>query len=231
MNAIASKAIKSMLKVEAKSNRPTDQQFGAYQAAYQYFNEKLFGGTLAPCLLNFSRKNGMGGFFWAQKWATVDGTTTHEISINPDILTLPVEFIMSILVHEQAHQWQYEQGKPSRNGYHNQEWAAKMVSLGLIPSDTGKPDGKQVGQKMSHYVQAGGAFEVAFKSMPESFILPWRSAGQGEKEKAKKKKANKSKYTCPGCSANVWGKPELNVICGDCGERFEMEEPGEGSED
>lgn len=32
-------------------------------------------------------------------------------------------------------------------------------------------------------------------------------------------KSNRSKYTC-SCSFNVWGKPDLNLICGDCGESF-----------
>lgn len=30
-------------------------------------------------------------------------------------------------------------------------------------------------------------------------------------------RSNRSKYSCPSCSLNVWGKPGLRVICGDCG--------------
>jgi predicted SprT family Zn-dependent metalloprotease len=33
-----------------------------------------------------------------------------------------------------------------------------------------------------------------------------------------KKKKRKIKYTCPTCHINLWGKPELNVYCGDCDE-------------
>lgn len=29
-------------------------------------------------------------------------------------------------------------------------------------------------------------------------------------------KKSKSKYKCSGCSTNVWGKPKLKLICGDC---------------
>lgn len=29
-------------------------------------------------------------------------------------------------------------------------------------------------------------------------------------------KAYKRKYTCPGCGVNAWGKPALNLICGNC---------------
>ena len=34
-------------------------------------------------------------------------------------------------------------------------------------------------------------------------------------------KSNREKYTCPSCQANIWGKPGLNVLCGDCDTAFE----------
>lgn len=34
---------------------------------------------------------------------------------------------------------------------------------------------------------------------------------------------NKKKYSCPGCKNNLWGKPNLNVICGDCLKKFELQ--------
>jgi hypothetical protein len=47
-----------------------------------------------------------------------------------------------------------------------------------------------------------------------------RAAEPAGKPKAKK---DKVKYTCPGCAANVWGKPGLVVVCGECGEPFSSE--------
>lgn len=38
------------------------------------------------------------------------------------------------------------------------------------------------------------------------------------------KPATRSKYSCPACGVNVWGKPELNLICGDCNIAFEIVE-------
>lgn len=35
--------------------------------------------------------------------------------------------------------------------YLNRDWAEKMLSLGLIPSDTGRPGGKMAGQKIASY--------------------------------------------------------------------------------
>ncbi len=206
-------------------SKPVEQQWGAYQAAWTYFNEELFQGSLKPCILNFSRKNGSYGFFWPGKWASdLDGNKTHEISLNPDLLEEPLQEVMGTLVHEMCHQWQFEQGTPPRAGYHDRQWAAKMEAVGLIPSSTGEPDGRKTGQKMSHYIQPGGPFQQAFQSMPSEYSLPFKS-WHNQKEK-KEKKRNKLKYTCPGCETNVWGKPELNILCGECQEPFQCEDEG-----
>ena len=90
---------------------------------------------------------------------------------------------------------------------------------------------------MSDYPIEGGVFEKAFKQMPNKVILPFKSAemisgvsfiggaeqeGEGEdaaKPKPSKPKKNKTKYSC-SCGNNIWGKPELNVICRDCEETY-----------
>ena len=41
-----------------------------------------------------------------------------------------------------------------------------------------------------------------------------------DKPKPTKPKKNKTKYTC-SVVLSIWGKPELNVICGDCEEAFQ----------
>lgn len=35
-------------------------------------------------------------------------------------------------------------------------------------------------------------------------------------------KSNRIKYTCSMCETNIWGKPDLNVMCGDCNVAFEV---------
>ena len=34
------------------------------------------------------------------------------------------------------------------------------------------------------------------------------------------KQGNRSKYFCPSCATNLWGKPGLNILCGDCDVSF-----------
>jgi hypothetical protein len=202
----------------ATSTDPTREQWEAYTKAFNYFNRTLFGDTLPRLILNFSRHARYWGFFAPERWESPDGKT-HEISINPDVLKRPAEDTMGTLVHEMVHLWQEESGKPSRRCYHNREWADKMESIGLMPSNTGKPGGKRTGQRVSHYIIPGGPFEVGFQAMRREYLLPWtsgRPAANGRDPKDK----NKVKYTCPGCAVNVWGKPGLSIICGACGEAF-----------
>ena len=212
--------------------KPTLEQFKKYQAAYDYFNRVLFGNKLRPCLLVFrdgkKKKNVLvyGHFAW-DRWANADGETCHEISINPETLRFPLSETMGTLVHEMAHQWQQDHGTPPRPGYHDKEWARKMVEIGLPPSDTGAPGGKMTGQRMSHYIDASGAFQKALDAMPAEVRLPWLTGGGEQLAPAKPKEPkakNKLKYTCPECGSNVWGKPELKVICGECEVPFECVE-------
>jgi hypothetical protein len=212
---------------KTKQTPPTLAQFGAYQAAWEYFNKELFGGLLKPCLLNFRGKHKWNmGLFWPHKWQC-SGETTHEIALNPEVLHRPLKATFSTLVHEMIHQWQEDHGDPPRSGYHDKKWAAKMEEVGLIPSDTGEPGGKKTGQRMTHYIDPQGAFRRAFDRMPKEIYLPWMSGGRDdEAKKPAGKNKTKTKYTC-GCGTPVWGKAGLKITCEECGEEFQQEEGGE----
>lgn len=199
---------------------PTLEQFSKYQRAWEWFNEELFDGNLHPCLLNFSRHRGSKGFFTPRRWRK-HGQEIHEISLNPDRLSRPVEDVMSTLVHEMVHQWQFDCGHPPRAGYHDLEWAEKMVEVGLVPSDTAEPGGKPTGQKMSHYIDPAGRFAQVLKRMPAEYILPWVSNGPDEQAKPKKPRPKKHRFICPGCRTRIWAEDEnLEAECLGCGEKF-----------
>ena len=211
-------------KGKRRGTTPTDEQFSAYEGAFNYFNQILFEGQLAPLMLNFSRRANSRGFYFPEAWRRGKDQAVAELSLNPDVLDRPPRDSLSTLVHEMVHHWQFSHGIPSRRGYHNKEWAAKMMEVGLHPSHTGEPGGDTVGQHMTHYIVEGGPFDRAFLAIPPEILLPWTSAGGTQEAKKKKQKTRqKTAYACPGCEAKVWGKPDLFILCGHCEERLEEE--------
>src|ERR1039457_6268301 len=91
-----------------------------------------------------------------------------------------------------------------------------MKEIGLQPTDTGAPGGKETGQSVTHYIVAGGPYATAYAKLKATgFQLHWQSAPQDNQAKAKKA-ASKTKFTCPCCDQNAWGKPDTHLICGVC---------------
>jgi predicted SprT family Zn-dependent metalloprotease len=201
---------------EASPNR----EYVTLSAAFDFFNRVLFGGGLPPCLITMQRRKSCYGYYSSKRFEGREGTgrETDEIALNPGTFKgRSDKEILSTLVHEMAHHWQFCFGKPGRGRYHNREWAAKMEEIGLMPSDTGMPGGRKTGQRVTHYVIAGGSFEVACREFLAGGVrLEWQSRENDPKGREK----NKTKYTCPACGLNAWAKPEANLVCGDCGEQL-----------
>src|SRR5262249_7332085 len=115
--------------------------------------------------------------------------------------------VISTLGHEMAHHWQHIFGKPSRNGYHNRQWAAKMEEIGLMPSDTGEPGGKKTGQRMSDYIIPGGPFEaLCAQLIDRRLTIPWGEIAFDPP------KVVRSFYTCPACKLTLPGKRGIDGL-------------------
>ncbi len=142
---------------------PSEQLYRAIGVAYDYFNDILFEGELPKVIFTVQRKKGVLGYFSPDRWGSLDGKSCHEIAINPAYLAqCRAMEVLQTLVHEMVHCWQYCHGNPPLNVYyHNKEWAYKMRSVGLMPSDTGHPGGQITGQHMSDYVIEEGLFHTA----------------------------------------------------------------------
>lgn len=143
---------------------------------YDIFNERLFDGQLRGCVLTFEDRGQHFGYYRQGGFVGHDGERRDEICLNPQfflVSTGDLELLQT-LCHEQVHQWQYQYGTPSRQTYHNREWANKMLSIGLIPSTTGKPGGGMVGQKMADYPQEGGRFlRLADEILADKKLIRW----------------------------------------------------------
>ena len=212
----------------------TTTQFQTLDDLYAFYNVRLFSASLPECIINLSRRTGSYGFFASYLWASFDPERSipeerfHEISLNPDYLLRPSIEYHATLVHEMVHLWQQEYGNPSRSGYHNREWACKMQSIGLMPSDTGLPDGVPIGQTMSQYIIKNGLFQTVYNSIDPDELeilrlkyLPVASLAAYEKNKPPNPKSNtRVKYSCP-CGNNIWGRPALQILCLICHTPFQ----------
>jgi hypothetical protein len=210
---------------------PTAQAYGELHAAYDYFNAALFGGALPPCLITLQRKSRrVLGYYSSNRFrsnARCD-LTTDEIAMNP------IHFkgrnlikVLQTLAHEMVHKWQHHFGKPSRGGYHNREWAARMMAIGLHPSSTGKPGGKMTGYRVSDYLIDGGPLAQAIETLTvKGFTITWYDRvgdavtvpgpNAGEEPFRPGPSGIRIKYTCHRCSLNAWAKPRAGLICAAC---------------
>jgi predicted SprT family Zn-dependent metalloprotease len=208
------------MSVSYDTKKPT-AEYAALQEAFDHFNATLFNGQLPDCLITLQRKKGARGYFWGAIFAArADDSTTDEIALNPETFNRTDIEILSTLAHEMCHVWQHHHGKPTRSGYHNREWAAKMRAIGLIPSHTGQPGGKPTGQRVTHYIDPDGPFaHHAADLISAGFTLRWQSRGRASEGAATTK--NKVKYSCPTCGQKAWAKPDSKLICGTCEQRME----------
>lgn len=275
-NPVMLSATVSSLASSLSSSRavPTRETYSELQQAYEHFNQRLFDDALPHCLITLQREKRTCGYFSAARFASLDGSTTDEIALNPAYFAaVPIIETLQTLVHEMTHLWQHHFGKPGRARYHNEEWADKLESLGLMPSSTGRPGGRRTGDMMADYAMAGGPFLAAcdallttrfqlswydrFPAIEHVVTGQWSMATQiqgmqgtqppmsavpalaeavrpvgtsvavagsttGEMAVQPANKSLRVKYRCGGCAApvNVWGKPGLNLICGECQQSF-----------
>ena len=104
-----------------------------------------------------------------------------------------------------------------------------MSTTGKLKHQTAR--GQRAGQQMTHYIVEDGPFAEAasdllalgwsiqyldragrFATAPGPGPAPVKGTPKG------KTAPTRAKFVCPGCKAAAWGKPGLNLLCGDCQE-------------
>jgi len=268
---------------------PTEESYRPFEDAYSFFNQRLFGGELPDCLITFQRQKRIMGYVSLERWVNNQDEYKHELAINPEYFAnYPLIEICQTLCHEMVHVWQAKFGSPGRRGYHNLEWANKMIAIGLMPSTTGEPGGDIIGEHVADYILFDGAFKMAFDELTTTgFQLTWMDRYPVARQQVQtvsytrlgakvqldppaapiktmaarnsqtdiavqtayplpysfeeldaaftatlspqlppalpmvpttkpRNSSNKHKYRCPMCHLQLWGKPELYIICGEC---------------
>jgi len=203
--------------------------YATLQAAFDHFNRDLFEGGLPQVLLAFKQGRRHKGkyrrsFFRGETFESRTGKhLVDEIALNPITFEGRTdEEILSTLAHEMVHLWQTRFGKPGPEGYHNREWVRKMLMIGLCPTDTGLPGGKQTGPKMEHVVVEDGAFQKSARSFLPHHSLGWQSpalavAPPRQVRLTTPKSTPAPTLTCPKCGqSTVVEGTQHRLKCGYC---------------
>ena len=200
----------------------TTTQYHQLYTAWHKLNHVLFGGSLPLPLLTISNPAGnkrTEAYFHGGVWMSGEKTRDEIALIRRYMGADSERAILCSMAHEMCHQWQYHFGKPSRNGYHNQQWADKMAEIGLESiglNAEGEPTGKMTGQNASHKLLQGGMLSSVVGGMlMDGWKMPLAWCG-GDGKKAIPAARKATKYVCVGCGMALSGKPDLSVICGDC---------------
>jgi hypothetical protein len=136
--------------------------------AYEFFNIELFDETLPQVEIALGRPSRCRNFRGGICPARFPGGV-YVLALNPDYFSkLSEELTLSILVHEMAHVWQLTYSRSGRRGYHNREWAELMKDLGLYPSATGRPGGKETGRSVGHYIVPDDRYACAYRALSET---------------------------------------------------------------
>lgn len=159
------------------SSNPTRETYAELEKAYDFFNQALFEGRLHSCLITLQRQHDTFGYFSANQFVSRDAKSAHEIALNPSYFAIrPIPETLSVLVREMVtlDQVLHSKNKLPRRRYRNREWADMCEAIGLMPSDTGLPGGKRVGDNVQTYIIAGGPFDNACTQLvDEKFTLSW----------------------------------------------------------
>lgn len=135
------------------------------EEAYQFFNKRLFDRKLGKCVINLRPAGVNKGFFIKNSFKEKGRKPRDEIVLNPDIFAGETDIeILSTLVHEMAHKWQHDCGKPGKHGFHNKEWAKAMKRIGLNPFNLVNP-GRETGAACSQTVEEDGLFAQACQEL------------------------------------------------------------------
>lgn len=205
-----------------------NSEYGSLDLAFAHFNADLFGGSLPGVLITIHKHPKARGYFRRRAFShrTDAEAYTDEICLCPDTHAGRSDHdILSTLVHEMCHLWQFHCGTPPRRCYHDKEFAAKMEQIGLMPSDTGLPGGRKTGQSMTHFVIPGGAFDLSCQALlATGWQLQWEQptrhtpapGGATGTAGGETPKPTRRKFTCATCQLSAYAKPTARLVCGQC---------------
>ena len=196
---------------------------------FKLINSEYFDNELEMPTITIQSTVGAYGHVTTSKvWKTESGKASYELNIGADYLDRPIENIVATLIHEGCHLYAMQNGiknTSNRGIYHNKRFKALAEDRGLII------------EKHSRYgwtITTPSEATINFcidNDLQEVLItrhtgITFTGVGTGKNgngtpvKPTAPKKGNSIKWICPCCGAIVRSTKILNIVCGDCNEKF-----------
>lgn len=196
---------------------------------FKLINSEYFDNELEMPTITIQSTVGAYGHVTTSKvWKTESGKASYELNIGADYLNRPIENIVATLIHEGCHLYAMQNGikdTSNRGVYHNKRFKALAEDRGLII------------EKHSRYgwtITTPSEATINFcidNDLQEVLItrhtgITFTGVGTGKNgngtpvKPTAPKKGNSIKWICPCCGAIVRSTKILNIVCGDCNEKF-----------
>lgn len=196
---------------------------------FKLINSEYFENELEMPTITIQSTVGAYGHVTTSKvWKTESGKASYELNIGADYLNRPIENIVATLIHEGCHLYAMQNGikdTSNRGVYHNKRFKALAEDRGLI---------------IEKHIRYGWTITTPSKAtinfcidndLQEVLItrhtgITFTGVGTGKNgngtpvKPTAPKKGNSIKWICPCCGAIVRSTKILNIVCGDCNEKF-----------
>ncbi|MDF2537732.1 MAG: SprT-like family [Herbinix sp.] len=199
---------------------------------YWILNDKYFEGKLTDIIITIQDKAGTFGHFSLGKvWKIENVGERHEINICSTHLNRPIKGVISTLLHEMTHYYDFLNGikDVSANGvYHNKEFKTAAEARGLLISKHPRYGWTitEPSPELIAWIEQMGFVDVALYRKGADAGSGGGIGGTGGGEEGGipggegKKKSSTRKYRCP-CGVGIRATKDVLVICGCCGGIFE----------
>ena len=208
-------------------NNIIKQQTVALEELFNYYNEKLFEGKLPSVALTIQSRGRQNCYGWCsvgERWICKKDDENegiqnkwYEINLSAEYMDRGIELVSSTLIHEMVHLSNLVNGIVDCNPKtqnHNKFFKELAEKVGMIVERVER-------RGWATTFLSDNLKSIVKESNVEDVFKAARIEPDREDKEREKKPVNK--YIC-GCGVVMKSTKELDIICGKCMERFEVEE-------
>jgi len=193
---------------------------------FGYANEYYFNNELPkPTITVQSTAMAYAHITTDTVWISEKGNS-YELNISADYISRPIENVVASLLHEMSHLYNMVNGiRDTSQYYHNKRFKKTAEEIAHLHIEQDSKYGWTLTnptESTLEFIITYGLEDILISRKSDLFIGFGATDNNGAKPTAKPKSkgSNSIKWICPCCGAIIRSTSEVNVICGDCNEKF-----------